>query len=122
MSRSDHSSSGQARHERHAFSRKQASRQELDKFFAQCLAFVSQRACRERRAAVMSDGIASFAFRKFGALAPNVMQHWGIDSPEALEQSFYQYLRACGSRGARRTPGFAQSEALKALFRGDFWP
>ncbi|NQT20788.1 MAG: hypothetical protein HQ592_13860 [Planctomycetes bacterium] len=75
-----------------------------------------------RTPGALSDGIAAFAFQKFGALAPNVMCHWGIDSPEELEKSFCQYLVACGSRGAGRPAGFAQSEALQALFRGEFWP
>lgn len=122
MSPSHRSSFQQTQRDRKAFARKLASRQELDSFFVQCLDFMRSQANRRgQHAGALSDSIAALAFQKFGALAPNVMHHWGIDTPEELEKSFFQYLLACGSRGVKRSAGFAQSEALQALFRGEFW-
>ncbi len=112
----------QAWQERQSFVKKNSNRQELDRFFDECLTFLRAERSRGAPPGALSEGIADFAFEKFGALASNVWRHWGIDSPEELEKSFRQFLRACGSRRVRRTANFAHSEALKALFRGDFWP
>ena len=109
--------------DRCCLTRRQNNRRELDQFFSECIYFIGHRnSCRRHAADSLSEGIAAFAFNKFGALASNVLRHWGIDSPEELERCFYEFLKACGSRGTRRTAGFSQSEALKALFRGDYWP
>jgi len=109
--------------ERQSLTRKQENRRELDQFFSECLTFISGRQSSGGKAIdSISEGVAAFAFQKFGALASNVLRHWGIGSPEELEQGFVQFLKACGSRGTKRTAGFSQSEALKALFRGEYWP
>ncbi|HUS59352.1 MAG TPA: hypothetical protein VM141_11935 [Planctomycetota bacterium] len=119
-----HSASGRnPSQERLSLTRKQNNRRELGQFFAECIQFLEVKAaCHGQTADPLSEGIAAFAFDRFGALASNVLRHWGINSPDELENCFYEYLRACGSRGTRRTAGFSQSEALKALFRGDYWP
>ena len=107
---------------RESLSRKQDNRRELEQFFSDCIRYLECRACERGASDSLSDTVAAFAFDKFGTLASCVLHHWGIDSPEELEQSFCEFLQACGSRGSRRTAGFSQSEALKALFRGDYWP
>jgi len=107
---------------RESLSRKQDSRRELDQFFCDCIRYLERSASERSTNDSLSDTVAAFAFHKFGTLASCVLRHWGINSPEELEQSFCEYLRACGSHGSRRTAGFSQSEALKALFRGDYWP
>ena len=114
---------GRAFSERQSLTRKQNNRRELDQFFAECIEFLGYSHARTQHSSdPLSEGVAAFAFDKFGALASNVLRHWGINSPEDLERSFCEFLRACGSHGSRRTAGFSQSEALKALFRGDYWP
>jgi hypothetical protein len=123
MSRSHFLSMWRLSRERRSLATRQASRHELERFFAECLNFINGRQRqRDHAGDPITEGIAAFAFEKFGSLASNVLQHWGIDSPEELERCFYQYLKACGSRGCRRGGGFSESDALKALFRGDFWP
>ena len=123
MSRSHFSSLEPVRRERLHLAKRKAGRQELDRFFSEFLSFLNNGGRRgEDAGRALSDAIAAFAFDKFGALAPNVQQHWGIDSPDDLGKCFCRFLKACGSHGTRRLVGFAHSEALQALFRGDFWP
>jgi len=108
--------------ERLSLARKQRSRRDLDQFFAECIQYLEVQSAAHGKSDSLSEGIAAFAFDKFGALASNVLRHWGINSPDELERCFCEYLRACGSRSTGRTAGFSQSEALKALFRGEYWP
>ena len=108
--------------ERLSLTKKQDNRRELGQFFAECIQYLELQSATRGKTDSLSEGIAAFAFDKFGALASNVLRHWGINSPDELEHCFYEYLRACGSRGIGRTAGFSQSEALKALFRGEYWP
>jgi len=120
---SHYASPGDLQQQRRSLTCRQNHRRDLETFFADCLGFLRDtRPAGDDAADFVSEGIAAFAFERFGALAANVMQHWGINSPEELEQAFYQYLKACGSRGGGRKAAFSQSEALNALFRGDFWP
>jgi len=118
-----YSSPEQAWQERRSLAGKQSGRRELDRFFCECLAFMGCKAAGAKNAGGrLSDAIAAVAFKKFGALSPNVMRHWGIDSPEELGRCFCRFLKACSPRGRGQTASFSESEALKALFRGDFWP
>ena len=121
---SQYASPGDLQKQRVCLTCRQDHRRELETFFSECLGFLTdRRPAADDAADPVSEGIAAFAFEKFGALAANVMQHWGINSPEELEKAFYEYLKACGSRGGtRRNATFSQSDALNALFRGEFWP
>jgi len=109
--------------ERSSLTRKQTNRRQLEQFFFESVNYLRRRQFSyDDGSNLLSDGIAEFAFKKFGALASNVLRHWGMNSPGELEESFRKFLKACGSIVVGRSSEFSQSEALNALFRGEYWP